>query len=369
MKITKFIPVLILLLASIILSACSGGVGANNFPGMTVDGNLAYIAYGAQVRSVNLEDGTIPWRFPEKVENKAYYTAPLVTEKYIIITNYSGDLYALNKDGKAAWSAPFVAKGRWYGAPILCGDLIVGANGDNNLYALNMNGGVEWEITPTVAAEQLPTNAKWGNFWSAPVCDEKTIYLASLDHQLFAIDNTTHKIKWAVNLESPAIAAPVLHEGYVYVGTIGGDLFKINTEDNHDVVTKHLDGEIWTRPVFKNTTLFIGVKPTKKTGKIYLLSTKDLKEAAKPTDTESPVTTMGVIVQDGVAFGTEGGIFYKSSFDGEVVKWQNTIPGKVYTDPVYANEKLWVAVFGGEDLLRYFNSAGNLSESFRISAK
>ena len=374
MKIQKILPLFILVIAGLLLAACSGGATATTYPGLTISGDVAYIASAGQVRAVNLTDGTIPWRFPaDKADaTRLYYAAPIVTQDRVYIANYLGEIYALDLSGKATWNAPFsVSKGRWYSAPILFNGELYGANGDNSFYAIKVDGTLDWQIDKAAAAKQLSTGIPWGDFWSSAAVDDATgiIYQLSINHYLYAIDSKQQKVVWTMDVKAPAITQPVVQNGFVYFGTLNGDLYKVNTTDRKDVTIRNLGGEIWAKPAFWNTNIFVGTKTGKSSGKLYMLNITDLSNATTPTDTVSPVTTAGAVLPDGVVFGTENGSFYKMSATGEAFLWPSTITGSIYTDPVFSGDKLWVAVYGGSDLLRYFTASGNLSESFKISAQ
>ena len=270
---------------------------------------MAYIASAGQVRAVNLNDGTIPWRFPaDKADaTRLYYAAPVVTVDRVYIANYLGEIYALDLSGKATWNTPFsVSKGRWYSAPILYNGELYGANGDNSFYAIKLDGTLDWQINAATAQKQLDPTIPWGNFWSSPAIDEATgiIYQLSLNHFLYAIDSKQQKVLWAMDVKAPAITQPVVQNGFVYFGTLNGDLYKVSTTDRKDVTSRNLGGEIWAKPTFWNTSFFIGTKTSKTSGKLYMLNISDLSNSATPTDTVSPVTTAGAVLPDGVVFGT-----------------------------------------------------------------
>ena len=189
MKIQKILPLFILVIAGLLLAACSGGATATTYPGLTISGDVAYIASAGQVRAVNLTDGTIPWRFPaDKADaTRLYYAAPIVTQDRVYIANYLGEIYALDLSGKATWNAPFsVSKGRWYSAPILFNGELYGANGDNSFYAIKVDGTLDWQIDKAAAAKQLGTGIPWGDFWSSAAVDDATgiIYQLSINHYL-----------------------------------------------------------------------------------------------------------------------------------------------------------------------------------------
>jgi outer membrane protein assembly factor BamB len=374
MKIQKIFPLFILVIAGLLLAACTGGVTATTYPGLTISGDVAYIALAGQVRAVNLNDGTIPWRFPaDKADaTRLYYAAPIITADRVYIANYLGEVYALDLSGKATWNVPFsVSKGRWYSAPILYNSELYGGNGDNSFYAIKLDGTLDWQINAATAQTQLGSTVPWGDFWSSAAVDEASgiIYQLSLNHYLFAIDSKQQKVLWAMDVKAPAITQPVVQNGFVYFGTLNGDLYRVSTTNRKDVIIKNLGGEIWSKTTFWKTNIFIGTKTGKASGKLYMLNITDLSTAATPTDTVSPVTTAGAVLPDGVVFGTENGSFYKMNATGEAFLWPSAITGTVYTDPVFSGDKLWVAVYGGTDLLRYFTSSGNLSESFKISAQ
>src|SRR5574341_2699026 len=72
MKSKHFFILFTLLFLSLSLSACAGGAAtaASSWPGLTVDGETAYLAYNQHVYAINVADGKEKWRFPPEASNK-----------------------------------------------------------------------------------------------------------------------------------------------------------------------------------------------------------------------------------------------------------------------------------------------------------
>ena len=67
MKSKYILFVLVVALAAVLLSGCTGQAGLrNSWPGLASDGETVYLASGQYLYAVNLEDGKEIWRYPAK---------------------------------------------------------------------------------------------------------------------------------------------------------------------------------------------------------------------------------------------------------------------------------------------------------------
>ena len=85
------------LLGAVLLSACAGGaVRGSSWPGLSADGDVAYLANGAIVYAINLKDGGELWRYPEKANSKLiFYATPVVTPDGLVIVGSAGTDHSL----------------------------------------------------------------------------------------------------------------------------------------------------------------------------------------------------------------------------------------------------------------------------------
>ena len=139
MKISRLIIIsFLLILTAVLLSGCSGGALATSWPGLLVDQNTGYLADNAFVYAVNLENGSLKWKYPaDKAEKgKFFYAPPVMTEDgQLIVGGYDHVLYSLDKNtGAVLWTFPTAggtgAKDRYIASPLVTAQGIFAPNAD-----------------------------------------------------------------------------------------------------------------------------------------------------------------------------------------------------------------------------------------------
>src|SRR5512142_1486795 len=71
-----------ILLASVLLSACSTGATSSSWPGLTADKDNAYLANGPSVYAVRLTDGFKVWQYPPQGQagsGAQFFSNPVLT--------------------------------------------------------------------------------------------------------------------------------------------------------------------------------------------------------------------------------------------------------------------------------------------------
>ena len=104
MKLKKIFFVLVIALAAIMLSSCTGRTGfTNSWPGLSTDGETAYLASGSYVYAIDLSSGKELWRYPAKADSKLQFiTQPVIAPDGTVIVGSAGSdhrLVALRKNG------------------------------------------------------------------------------------------------------------------------------------------------------------------------------------------------------------------------------------------------------------------------------
>jgi len=367
-KIKIWIPLLVVLIGMGIAS-CSSNVGAaSSWPGLTVGDNLAIVSYGYQLYALSSENGSTKWVFPEKQDSKKMFFAPVeFAGDAIIVGDYAHDLYALNSsDGTLKWQFNEAAS-RYVASAFYKDGFIYAPNADKRLYVLDQNGVLQWVF-----------ETKGAN-WSKPVADDQHLYLASMDHHIYALnlkylaselttdENGTRNLVtepiWKTDLKTAIVSNPLLADGFLYVGTIGGNLFKINSL-NGEIIWNY-EGEtkiksIWTQPVVLDGAIFFATED----GYIHALdvTTGELLWDA-PMATDSQIVASGVLINKTIGFGTLTGKLVL------VDKDQKTLPsisreGAIYTTPLYKDGKLYLVTANGEKLVYALDENGREYWSF-----
>lgn len=294
MKIKRIYVIILLLLSlSLGLSACSGGaLGATNWPGVTADGDVVYLAYATQVYAINAASGVEKWRYQtDKVDaKKAFYAAPVLTEDgQLLAPSYNHKLYSLNPEtGRENWVFE-EAKDLYVASPLVTEKGIYAPNADGKLYALDFQG--------RKFAEFQTDNHLWGTPTSDPECEciflpsmdkhlyrldastltlewksddlggaiasqpffgpDGTIYLGTFGDELLAIDSATGQVKWRYQALGWVFASPILVEDRIIAGDMKGHLFAVNPANGEEIWTKVIGGAVISTPLVKDGKIYV----------------------------------------------------------------------------------------------------------------
>jgi outer membrane protein assembly factor BamB len=351
-------------LLSVLLTAC-GAAPQANWPGMTSDGKNVYMADGQVVYTVQVSngqelttptaDGPVPMRFPLKTDgNVSIYGAPALTsDGQMIFGNASTltndhTLYSIDPaTGNVKWTFAD-AKGAWIAGAVVGADTIYAAAGDGKVYAVDFKGKKRWDISVSDHA-----------LWTSPITDGKLVYVATLAHDVIALDPATGKQRWKKTLDNAIIGAPAISaDGVLYVGTISGNLYAINAAEGSQVWLTQLKGGIWSTPVLDGSTLYVGTSDGT-AGKFYAVNTADGKLLRNPVEETGAIIASPLITKDQVIYVTEDGFINFFDKNGArsipVIKIENA---KLYTTPILVGDLILIAPMNAPFMLAAYNQKG-----------
>ena len=344
MNIKRIFPIVLILILTLTLSACTGGQAfqATSWPGVTVDEDRVYVAYQQQVVALDVKNGSLIWSFPaEPSTRQQFYAPPAVSEELLVAGGFSNDLYALDpKTGALKWQF-MDAKDRYIGQPLFMDDLVLVPNADDNLYALDLNGKLKWKFA---AGEAL---------WSQPVLDSDRLFVASMDHFLYAVDRGDGSQLWKTDLVGSMVSSPTFVDGILYVGSMAKGVAAVDAETGKILWRFPTSGMIWSRPSYHEGTLYFGDL----SGTVYAVNAEDGSQLWK-VENQGVITGDMTVFEDGIAFVTEENGVRALSFSGEPL-WSLLLNGKLYGEPVVAGEYLLVPVTSGEQVLVAVDFSGN----------
>ncbi len=233
MKPKKILFVLVLVLAAVFLSGCTGQAGLNNsWPGLASDGEIAYLASGQYVYAVRLSDGKEIWRYPEKGSGSIQFVAqPVIAPDGTVVIGSSGTdhrLVALDPSSiDASTNAPAEkwifsdAKSSWVAGVLVLDDKVFAPNSDGTLYVLDLQDGF-------AAKSALKEIDLGGALWAQPSTDGDLVYVTSVDHYLYAIDPETYEFAWgAIDLGGAATGTPLVGpNGNIYIGSFAAEVIE-----------------------------------------------------------------------------------------------------------------------------------------------
>jgi outer membrane protein assembly factor BamB len=296
--------------SALVLVACAGGEPPpSSFPGLTLDGNTAYLASNLHIYKFDAATGKEAWRFPVTQDNAnprgPFGGPPVKVGNLIIVGGTIGNAGAADKhiyglsdaDGseKWRWESPNATSihREFVDGVVAEGTVIFAASGDGNLYALDVSSDrpqVKWTFTTQ------------NKLWARPLVAEGTVYQPALDHNLYIIDAVTGKEISRFTAGASLASTPALADGVLYFGSFDQKVYAIDKASGKKLwETDRLDGWFWCEPLVVGNTVFIGdVK-----GKLYALD-------AKTGKTRWAAQTGGAIRAKPVAVGNT---LYFQSFD------------------------------------------------------
>src|SRR5687767_654199 len=247
----KFSLIFLLVLAVFVLSACSGAPLTNNWPGLAVDGERAYLATGSFVYAVDLESGDEVWRYPEEANSKLlYYSSPVITPDNQLLIGSAGSTHTLvsldPETGNEVWAKPFSAKGAWVASPLVFNDRIYAPNTNGFIYVLDMDG------------KQADGPIEIGGaLWSAPSpsADGTLLYVSSLDHHLHIIDPVENSVKETLDLGGALPSSPAISDDGAYVGSFASNIDMVTPNGEHEIIVEATNW-VWGTPALDGETLY-----------------------------------------------------------------------------------------------------------------
>ncbi|MEA2008236.1 MAG: PQQ-binding-like beta-propeller repeat protein [Chloroflexota bacterium] len=346
--------ILIVLVLALTLSSCSGRtLAASGWSGLMADEETAYLAAGSQIYAINLKNGSLKWAYPSEVEAKiSFYADPVLTEDgQLIIGGYNGVLYSLDPaNGTENWTYE-KATSQYIGSPLVTSEGIFAPSADNNVYAVSLQGKELWE--PFTTNDPV---------WAQPITIEGSdyIYVASMDHRIYAINSKTGAEVWKTgDLGGPIVSAPAIEDNVLYVSTFANEVLAINVETQSVLWRFETQDWAWASPVVDGDQLYV----SDLAGGFYALD-KESGEQLWQIIPGGEIVSAPLIVDESIYFGTSEGAFIVVNSEGTIQ--QNTpLDGKLYSHIIATENIILVAPSENEEaLLIGFDPSGIQKWSF-----
>ncbi len=263
------------LLFLLVLSACGAPIAGESWPGMSTDGKYLYVADKQYIFRIDpkpdstLDKRNIEWLAKAPGDAHMYGPPAIGPDKTLYEGAFDHKAYAFPQTSQPIPTAlapnsttppteRFIA-----GGLISNGVLYIGM-GDHGMKAYNIQDNSEkWTFLDT----------QYG-VWCKPLLVQETLYFGSLDHNLYALDPATGKLKWKLDLGGAIAGTPLYDNGTMYVGTFNNELISVSAADHKVIKRFSTKGWVWGTPVLKGGVLYFGDL----SGMVYALDEQTLTQ-------------------------------------------------------------------------------------------
>lgn len=366
----KLLIVSAILLAAVLLSGCTGAIA---WPGLSVAGDVAYLANTQSVIAIDLKTGRELWDFTGESSGfslfntnpSLFVSTPVVTEDGLVIVldssnkhiMYAVDPNDINEDKNPNIEWKFTAAdGLWIAPPLIVGNRLFAPNSDGNVYVLDIADGKS-EKQAIRAIQISETADDESRLWAQPVADGGRLYVTSLDHSVVAIDLETYEVLWHENLGGAIPGGAVIGaDGMLYVGSLAKQLERFDPVTGAHEPVLDTQGWIWGTPIVSGDNLYFGDIQ----GYIYSYNTIEGKLNWEPVQPDSAITASPLLLGDNILIATESGDIFSIDQEGNSSPWyQMAGKGKVYTTPVSAGGYIFVAYLESDYYLVALDEEGH----------
>lgn len=218
--------------------------------------------------------GQVLWRTSVCPEGTPIPASPLVIKdrdfiQAIVVGTYGGPqgreegkLIAFDERGRKMWEQK--AGGNVRGAPVLVQDTLYVSSFRNVPSAGLLNafeartGKPAWDQPFRVQGQ--PSDRKSYNFSSAPLVTSSTIYIGSLNGQMFALYASTGKLMWDSkrNIGGAIGTTPATAETLLIFGANDGSVYAVDATSGERVWDYSLGAPVLTSPVVKDGVAYAG---------------------------------------------------------------------------------------------------------------
>ncbi len=347
MKYKILLLTLSLILLAIFLSACGGSYySATSWPGMTANEEYAFIAYNPYVYAVDLNSGEEVWRYPEKANAKiTFFAEPALTsDGQLLVASYDHNLYSLNpENGRENWVFN-ESDDRLIASPLVTEEGIFQVSADGNLYALDYEGNLKW------------TFETGGPVWARPAIntDCTCLFVASMDHQVYAVNAVNGDLLWqSDDLGGAIVGTPAFDHGdTVILGTFGNEIIALDAKTGTVSWRFGTQGWVWSGGILNEDVFYVGDL----NGYIYSLdaATGEQNWRIQPG---GPIIGSPLLADEQLVINSENETVFFVSLDGNVLD-SRTISGTLYATPLAAGDLILVAPINSEFLLAALTPTG-----------
>lgn len=250
---------------------------------LVFDGNIFFGSEDQRLHSISQRTGKVVWTY--YTEGKIY-SSPRISESHVFFGSDDNDMHAVNVNtGRAIWKhstgAPI------HSTPLIENSLIYFGNESGMVSAVDFRGEMKWRFQ----AKRAVT--------SSPVAKGQSVYVASLDGHLYALDMKNGWPIWKFRLGKGTVSSPALADDFIFVGSVDGFIYCIDAHTAKEVWRFHTENQVSSSPVIYKDSLYCGSVD----GNMYCLEYRTGRLRWK-FESQGAITGSPIVFDDIVYFGS-----------------------------------------------------------------
>jgi len=323
---------------------------ANNPAAPVVADGVCYFASGDRVYAIDMETGTMKWKYPNDLGLASSVKAtPAVYDGRVYFGAGDGNLYCIDaQTGTFNWA--YQTRGSVRTPPVIVTDpspaLFFGSD-DNSLYTIDAaTGDIGWK--PLTFRDDIANGIAIGSGMAVVAC---------MDGNLYGVNASSGKARWPFRLPSaPVKTSPVMTENMTIMA-VGNVVYGLTTRSGQKKWMIQLPSDVDATPAINATDVFI-VCNNKKLYCYNIAGRQPVSRWTEPAELSGIPMSSPTVADQLVYVTTSHGVVSAFSVADGSLKWRyvcapspTNTPGVTYTNasssPVISNGALVVLTDDG----------------------
>jgi outer membrane protein assembly factor BamB len=346
---------LALFVLAFVLSACGSAPVPQSWPGLTVADDTVYVLSGLpwQVYMLDTENGSQRATFmPDGEFAGVLYWSPVTLGEGVAFVGFAEEgngvarLYAFDPaNGQELWYVQ--AQDLILDAPAYADGVVYFGDSAGFVYAVDLETQAVKPGWPFEVGEAI---------WASPLVVGDRVYVACMDHNIYALDAETGEEVWTTHIGAAMAASPALDEaqGVLYVGAFDGRVHALDADSGERLEDFDFQAGnwIWSQPLLADDVLYV----TSLDGRLYALDRESGAvvppypyDAAELTDSTESLRAAPVDAGASIVVATESGRIIAVDNAQRQWDWPGGLPeAQIYTTPVMVDGAVYVVLVNGQ---------------------
>lgn len=206
------------------------------------ENNIFFGSEDKRLHVISARSGKVVWTY---FTDGPVRSSPHIAESHVFFGSDDGGVHAVNTlSGRKAWKVDTAAPVR--SSPIVANERVYVGNEAGDFLCMDLTGGIKWRF-----------KSKRG-ITSSPCYGKNTVYFASMDSTVYALDAKSGFVIWRFRLGKPSISSPCIVDNFILVGASDNYLYCIDANSAKEIWRFQTEHQVNSSPVIHKDSVLIG---------------------------------------------------------------------------------------------------------------